>query len=146
MSSDTQNIAQKCVDKLWEGDTASQHLNMKILSVEAGIVAMQMRIEDTMLNGHKTCHGGYIFSLADSCFAFACNSRNDKMVAQQCSINFCQPAMEGDLLTASSKEAQRKGRSAIYDIEVVNEAGEIIAIFRGLARQIKGQHLEETSP
>lgn len=137
MTADSKQQAHIFVKRLWDNDTASQSLNIKILSVDAGAVSIQMMVTENMLNGHETCHGGYIFSLADSCFAFACNSREAAMVAQQCSINYCQPAFKNQTLTANAREVQMKGRSGIYDVEVVNEDGEIIAIFRGLARQIK---------
>ena len=144
MSLDAQTLAEKCAEKLWSGDTASKNLGMKILSVSPGAASIQMQIRDDMLNGHGISHGGFIFTLADSCFAFACNSRNDLMVAQHCSVNFCLPVKGGQVLTAHGKEVQRKGRSGIYDIEVVNEGGDIVASFRGLARQISGQHLEDS--
>jgi acyl-CoA thioesterase len=103
---------------------------------------MTMRVRPDMLNGHGTCHGGFIFCLADSTFAFACNSRNDVTVAAGCNIEFLQPAYENDVLTASGEEVALIGRTGIYDIRVENQKGEIVATFRGKSARIKGQVVE----
>jgi len=102
-----------------------------------------MTVDQRMTNGHKTCHGGYIFTLADSAFAFACNTYNQRTVAQHCSVTFLAPAFEGDRLTANAREIQRRGRSGIYDIRVTNQRGETIAEFRGHSRSVKGTLLGE---
>jgi acyl-CoA thioesterase len=102
---------------------------------------MRMRVQEHMLNGQSNCHGGYIFTLADSAFAFACNGYNQFTVAQRCDVNFLAPAFLGDELTAYAKERNRTGRSGIYDVQVTNQKGEVIAEFRGNSRTVKGQHL-----
>ena len=104
---------------------------------------MQVRAE--MLNGHGICHGGFIFTLADSAFAFACNSYNRVTVAQQNQITYLLPGQPGDLLTAEACETSLQGRSGIYDVTVSNAAGQTVALFRGLSRTIRGQHFEEAT-
>ena len=102
-----------------------------------------MTIRSDMLNGQKICHGGFIFTLADSAFAFACNGYNQFAVAQSCKIDFTAPAFEGDVLTAVAKERYREGRSGIYDATVTNQNGKVIAEMRGNSRTVKGQHLPD---
>jgi acyl-CoA thioesterase len=94
-----------------------------------------------MSNGHGTCHGGFIFSLADSAFAFACNSYNDIAVAQHCSITYINPVRVGDRLTAVAREVSRRGRSGIYDIRITNQHGVVVAEFRGHSRTLEGRHI-----
>jgi acyl-CoA thioesterase len=91
-----------------------------------------------MTNGHGMCHGGYIFTLADSAFAFACNSHNTRTVAQHCAVTFIAPGRLGDVLTATAAEISRTGRSGITDVTVTNQAGETIAVFRGHSRSLGG--------
>jgi acyl-CoA thioesterase len=98
---------------------------------------MQMVVQKAMLNGHQTCHGGYIFTLADSAFAFACNSYNIQAVAAGCSIEYLAPAYENDVLTAEAQEQSRTGRTGIYDVAVMNQDGKKIALFRGKSHQLK---------
>lgn len=136
-----QEMAEACAKAMWEGDNASAGLGMTLLAVAPGQAAIAMPITEAMVNGHGTCHGGFIFSLADSAFAFACNSRNQRCVAQHCSITFLAPGMLGDMLTARGTELSRTGRSGIYDITVSNQDGVAIAIFRGHCRTIKGELL-----
>jgi acyl-CoA thioesterase len=102
-----------------------------------------MTVADYMTNGHRICHGGYIFTLADSTFAFACNGYNQRVVAQHCNITYVAPAYEGDRLTAVGRELSRFGRSGIYDITVTREDGALIAQFRGHSRTVKGTHLPD---
>jgi len=136
-----QEIAEKCAETMWSKDNASQKLGMALGDVSPGCAAMAMTITDDMTNGHKTCHGGYIFTLADSCFAFACNNRNQNTVAQHCSISYVAPAFAGDQLTAIAKEQAHYGRSGIYDIRITNQKDDLIAEFRGHSRTIKGTHI-----
>lgn len=131
-------LAKACAEAMWNDDPATQHLNMELLNVDSGTASISMRITNTMLNGHSTCHGGYIFTLADSCFAFACNTYNQRTVAQHCSISYLAPVFENDILTATATETNRMGRSGIYDIQVHNQKGEHVAEFRGHSRTIKG--------
>jgi acyl-CoA thioesterase len=138
-----QQLAQACAASMWRDDHATQHFGMELDRIDAGQATMSMTVQNWMTNGHGTCHGGCIFTLADSAFAFACNSYNQNAVAQMASITFISPAFVGDRLSASAREISRKGRGGIYDITVTNQKGELIAEFRGHSRTIKGTHLPE---
>ncbi len=135
---DGQALAEAARDAMFESDHCSKSLGMEVLSVAAGRASMRMTVRRDMLNGHGTCHGGMIFSLADSCFAFACNSRNQRAVAMSCVIDFIKPAREGDVLTAAAREVSLVGRNGIYDIAVSNGDGEQVAQFRGKSLVIPG--------
>jgi acyl-CoA thioesterase len=134
-------MAEACAKVMWDGDNASSGLGMTLVSVAPGQSTVSMPITAAMVNGHGTCHGGYIFTLADSAFAFACNSRNQRAVAQHCSITYLAPGRLGDMLTARATELSRAGRSGIYDIMIDNQDGMAIAMFRGHCRTIKGELL-----
>jgi len=136
-----QALAEACANKMWNADNASKALNMKLESISPGSATLSMKVTDSMTNGHKTGHGGFLFTLADSAFAFACNSFNDLAVAQHCSITFLAPARMGDQLTASASAISRSGRSGIYDVRITNQHNECIAEFRGHSRTIKGCHI-----
>jgi len=136
-------LARACAAAMWADDPATQHLNMQLTEVDAGRACITMPVAPFMLNGHGTCHGGYLFTLADSAFAFACNTYNQRTVAQHCSVTFIAPAYLGDVLTATAREVTRQGRSGIYDVVLRNAKGEHIAEFRGHARTIKGTLLPE---
>ena len=123
---------------MYARDRASQALGMQIVKIAPGFAAMTMTVRADMLNGHATCHGGFIFSLADSAFAFACNSHNLTTVAAGCTIEYLAPAREGDVLTATGRERALVGRSGIYDIDVTNQHGATIAVFRGKSARIRG--------
>ena len=138
-----QEIAQACAEAMWNDDRASQRLGMTIEHVGPGEATLGMTVTEAMTNGHGTCHGGYIFTLADSAFAFACNSYNQRAVAQHCSVTFVAPAYRGNRLTATAREVSRRGRGGIYDITVTNQDGEQVAEFRGHSRTVKGTHLPE---
>lgn len=112
-------------------DRASRHLGIKIDSVDEGVAVLSMTVRDDMLNGLDILHGGFTFSLADSAFAFACNSRNRKTVALNCTINFVAAGKAGDVLTATAREVSLSGRTGIYDVTVKNQKGDLIAEFRG---------------
>jgi acyl-CoA thioesterase len=142
MTGDPQALAQASADAMWSQDTASRHLGMKIEQVAPGFAVLSMPVADFMTNGIGICHGGYIFTLADSTFAFACNSYNQIAVAQQASITFITPAQRGDRLTATARQVSQKGRGRLYDVSVINQNGEQIAEFRGHSRTIKGTHVE----
>jgi acyl-CoA thioesterase len=135
---EAQDLAQRCADAMYARDRASQGLGMRIVNVAPGFAAMTMTVRVDMLNGHATCHGGFIFALADSAFAFACNSHNLTTVAAGCTIEYLAPAREGDVLTATGRERALAGRSGIYDIDVTNQHGATIAVFRGKSARIKG--------
>ncbi len=136
-----QDLAEAVAASMWNEDEATQALGMTLDEIAPGRAAISMRVTEVMTNGHKTCHGGYIFTLADSAFAFACNSHNQRAVAFQCSITYLAPAFEEDVLTATAEELTVQGRSGIYDIHVRNQDGAHIAEFRGNSRTIKGTHV-----
>ena len=139
-----QRIAERAADAMWERDRASQGLGMRVVSVGPGVAKLAMRVRVDMLNGHDICHGGFIFTLADSAFAYACNSYNLVTVASGCTIDFVAPAREGDELVAHAHERTASGRTGVYDIEVTNQRGEAVALFRGKSYRIKG-HVVEAS-
>lgn len=123
---------------MYASDRASSALGMRIERIGPGHAALTMAVRDDMLNGHAICHGGYIFLLADSAFAFACNSHNRNTVAQGCSIDYLAPAHAGDVLHATAHERSRTGRTGVYDIEVRNQHGATVALFRGKSYRIDG--------
>jgi acyl-CoA thioesterase len=140
-----QEIAQACAEAMWNDDRASQRLGMTIEHVGPGEATLGMTITESMTNGHGTCHGGYIFTLADSAFAFACNSYNRLAVAQHNVITYVAPGRLGDRLRADCREVTRFGRSGIYDVRVTEQSGKLIAEFRGVSRDIEGRHFDEAA-
>ena len=140
-----QALANACAAAMWEDDNASQNLGMTLESVGPGTASLSMTITPFMTNGHGDGHGGYTFMLADSAFAFACNSYDQRSVAQHCSITFIVPVALGDRLTAVAREVNRQGRSGIYDIRVTNQRGEVVAEFRGHSRTINRKLLPEAA-
>jgi acyl-CoA thioesterase len=132
------DLAQACAQAMWSDDQASQGLGMVVERVSPGEALLSMVIRPDMTNGHGICHGGFIFTLADSAFAFACNTYNQRTVAQHCAVTFLQPGRRGDTLTAHAVERTRSGRSGIYDVTVRNSQGEVVAEFRGHSRTISG--------
>jgi acyl-CoA thioesterase len=133
-----QALAELVGRSMYDDDRASRGLGMRLASIAPGRAEMTMVVRDDMLNGHAICHGGYIFLLADSTFAFACNSYNRNTVAQGCSIDYLAPAHAGDVLHASGVERSRTGRTGVYDIEVRNQHGRTVALFRGKSYRIEG--------
>jgi len=133
-----QALAERAAEAMYARDNASQALGMTIEAVAPGYSRLAMAVREDMVNGHAICHGGLIFALADSAFAFACNSYDAVTVAGQGEINFLAPAKLGDRLTAECSERYRHRRSGIYDATVTNQDGETIAIFRGWSRTIGG--------
>ena len=133
-----QQLAEHVRDGMFANDRASKWLGMKIDEVGPGRAVLSMPVRDCMVNGHDLCHGGLIATLADSAFAFACNSHNINTVAAGCSIEFLKPVHGGDVLTAEGIEQTLSGRHGIYDIRVTNAAGEVVAMFRGKSAHIKG--------
>jgi acyl-CoA thioesterase len=123
---------------MWAQDRASQALGMEIVSVGPGEATLAMTVRPDMTNGHGTCHGGLLFTLADSAFAFACNAYDQRHVAQHCSVTFLRPGRAGERLTAQAVERAREGRSGIYDVTVRDEAGAVLAEFRGHSRSVPG--------
>jgi len=138
-----QRTAERSAETLYRGDAASQQLGMTIESCGPGRATVSMRIRPDMVNGHRICHGGLIFALADSAFAFACNSYGDNTVAAGAAIEFLAPGREGDVLRAIATERWRAGRAGIYEIEVQNQRDEIVALFRGRSHQIAGRLIDD---
>lgn len=135
--------AEKASKAMFAADKASSSLGMEIATIAPGAATLTMRVADHMLNGHRICHGGYIFTLADSAFAFACNSYNKLTVAQQNQITYIAPGKAGELLTAAATETALSGRSGVYDVMVTGEDGRTVATMRGLSRTIKGHLFPE---
>ena len=133
------DLARRVGESMYAADAASREtMGIELLACEPGRATMRMVVKPLHLNGHQICHGGFIFTLADSTFAFACNSRNHNTVANGCSIEFLRPAHEGDVLTAEGVEQNLAGRHGIYDIRVNNQKGQAVALFRGKSTQIAG--------
>jgi acyl-CoA thioesterase len=139
-----EQLAERVAETMFSNDRASQALGMRIATVTPGRAELTMTVRDDMLNGHAICHGGFIFALADSTFAFACNSYNRNTVAQGCSIEYLAPAHAGDVLHAVGVERSRGGRTGVYDIEVRNQNGRTVALFRGKSYRIDGHVVDET--
>lgn len=136
---DARELARAVGESMFAADLASRaFMQMELLSCEPGRARMRMTVRDELLNGHRICHGGFIFTLADSTFAFACNSYNKVTVAAGCSIEFLKPAQPGDVLTCTGQEQTLQGRHGIYDMRVENQRGEVVAMFRGKSAQIAG--------
>jgi acyl-CoA thioesterase len=133
-----QELAEATAQTMYEADVCSRALGLELKEVRPGYARMQMNVRDDFLNGHGICHGGLIFTLADSTFAFACNSYNVNTVAAGCSIEFLRAVKGGDHLTAEAIEQSLTGRTGIYDIRVTNRDEETVAMFRGKSSQIKG--------
>ena len=139
-------LAAKVGEAMFAVDAASKDfLRMELVACEPGRAVMRMEVREPMLNGHKICHGGLIFTLADSTFAFACNSHNKVTVAAGCSIEFLKPAHLGDVLTCEGLEQVLQGRHGIYDMKVRNQRGEVVAMFRGKSASIQGTVIPETT-
>src|SRR4051812_46159705 len=131
-------LARACADAMWKDDNASRGLGMEILDIKAGRATLAMTVKSDMVNGQGIAHGGFIFTLADSAFAFACNSHNERVVAAQGNITFIRPGRMGDRLVATAREISRSARSGIYDVRVTaNDVA--IAEFRGHSRTVAGQ-------
>jgi len=131
---------------MWAQDKASRALGMEIAAVAPGRATMRMAVRPEMCNGHLICHGGMIFALADSAFAFACNSYNRVTVANNCTISFLAPARAGDTLTAEAVERHRGGRSGVYDVTITDQNAQLIALFRAHSTQVKGELVPGLTP
>lgn len=137
----SQELAEASAQALWNEDSASQRLGMVMRHLAPGEATLSMTVTEAMSNGHGTCHGGYIFMLADSAFAFACNGYNQRTVGQHAAITYLAPGRLGDRLIAAAREVSRQGRSGVYDVRVTNQDGVHVAEFRGHSRTVKGTHL-----
>jgi acyl-CoA thioesterase len=141
---DAQALARRVAESMFEGDRASRDtMGMELVSCDPGRAIMRMTVRELHLNGHHICHGGFIFTLADSTFAFACNSRNRVTVASGGSIEFLKPGQLGDVLTCEGIEQVLQGRHGIYDMTVRNQRGETVAVLRGKSAQIQGTVIPE---
>ena len=143
---DAQAVAEATRDAMWKDDRASKMLGMQVLAIGPGTATTAMTVREDMLNGHDICHGGLVTTLADSAFAFACNSYNEITVAAGFDVNLVAPAHLGDRLTAVARELSKAGRTAVYDIVVANQRGETVAAFRGRSYTMKGRPLVEGLP
>jgi phenylacetic acid degradation protein PaaD len=136
MPDDATTLAVRCADAMYAKDIASQALGITIDEVGSGSARARMTVQDTMLNGHGICHGGYVFTLADTAFAFACNTYDEVTVAAGADVTFLAPVHAGTTLLATATERNRRGRSGLYDVTVATDAGDIVAEFRGRSRSL----------
>lgn len=134
-----QDIAERVRDAMWANDRAAKALGMAVLAVGPGSATLAMTVREDMLNGHDICHGGLITTLADTAFAYGCNAHNEVTVASGFNVDLVAPGRLGDVLTATCREQSKAGRTGVYDIEVVNQRGERIALFRGRSYTLKGK-------
>ena len=140
---DPQTVAERVRDGMFANDQASRGLGMEIEAVGPGYAKIAMIVREDMLNGFRICHGGFITTLADSAFAFSCNSYNEQTVASGVSIDFMAPGKPGDRLTAEAREVFVAGRTGVYDIVVTNQKGDLIAVMRGKSYRLKGRPVVE---
>lgn len=136
-----QEVAEKVRDGMFANDTVAQFFGMQFIDVAPGYVKMSMKIRPEMLNGFKICHGGLVTTLADTAFAYACNSANEQTVASGLSMDFIAPSFENEILVAEAKEVSQAGRTGVYDITVTKSTGELIAVMRGKSYRIKGKQV-----
>jgi acyl-CoA thioesterase len=134
-----QQLAEYVRDGMYRNDRATKSLGMQVVDIRPGQARLRMTVRDDMLNGHDICHGGLITTLADSAFAYACNSYNEFTVASGFAVDLLAPARQDDVLTAHCFEVNKAGRTGVYDCEVTNQRSELIAIFRGRSYTIKGK-------
>src|SRR3974390_546320 len=135
---DASSLARACGNAMWSKDATSRTLGLELIAVGAGQAVLAMTVSETMVNWHNSCHGGFIYLLADTAFGYASNSRNERMVAKHCSITYLHTVKRGEQLTAYAAERQRAERAGIYDMSVKRDDGMVIAEFRGNARAIEG--------
>lgn len=140
---DPQSLAESVRERMFANDHASRGLGMQIEAVGPGHARIVMTVRQDMLNGFAICHGGFITTLADSAFAFACNSYNLLTVASGIVVDFLAPAHEGDRLLAEAREVSRTGATGVYDITVTNQQGKTVAVMRGRSHTLKGRHVVE---
>lgn len=141
-----EEIAKKAAEAMWATDRASRHMGMELVATLPSEAVLRMKVRPEFCNGHHICHGGFIFTLADSAFAFACNSHNKVTVANNCAVTFVAAAKEGDTLTAHAREVHRGGRSGVTEVEVRDQDGKLVALFRGHSTQIRGELVPGLTP
>jgi acyl-CoA thioesterase len=139
IETEKQRLAERVAEAMFARDSASKSLGIQVKEVRPGYARLTLRVRPDMLNGHAICHGGILFTLADSAFAFACNSRNQSTVASGCSIDFLAPAKAGDELSAEASERALLGRIGIYDVTITNQEHRTIALFRGRSYRVTGE-------
>lgn len=132
-------LAERVRDAMWVNDHAVRGLGMQVVAVGAGTATVTMPVRQDMVNGHDLCHGGLIATLADSAFAYACNAYNEVTVASGFAIELLAPGKLGDVLTARCHEVSKSGRTGVYDVEVTNQAGTRVALFRGRSHTFTGK-------
>ena len=132
-------LAERTAEAISRHDAASKLIGLRLIAVRPGYARLSMVVRADMLNGHHICHGGYLFTLADSAFAYACNSYNKNTVASACHIDFLAPAREGEVLEAECEERSLSGRTGVYDTTVRNASGKTVALFRGKSCRIAGE-------
>ena len=146
MTMEAVELDRRVGEAMWAHDIASKDtMGMELVACEPGRAVLRMTVRELHLNGHRICHGGFIFTLADSTFAFACNSHNKVTVAAGCSIEFLRPGQLGDVLTCEGLEQTLSGRHGIYDMKVTNQRGEVVAMFRGKSASIQGTVIPEAA-
>ena len=138
-SLDPQALAEAAAKAMWQRDRTAHALEMALVSVAPGRATLRMRVRGDMINGHDTCHGGLMFTLADTAFAYACNTRNEMTVASGLAVEFVAPGRPGDVLVAEAKELSQAGRTGVYDVTIRNQQGQLIALFRGKSYSMKGK-------
>ncbi len=139
LPTDPDDLATATAQAMWARDRTAQALGMRIAAIRAGHATLSMPVREDMVNGHHMCHGGMIFTLADTAFAYACNSYNQNTVASACQIDFIAPAHEGETLEAEATERSATGRTGVYDVTVRTSEGKTIALFRGKSHRIGGE-------
>ena len=136
---EAQALADAAAQAMWQRDTNAHARGMELVAVSPGEATVRMRVAPDMVNGHHICHGGMLFTLADTAFAYACNSYNEMTVASGLSVDFVAPGKPGDVLVAEAREVSQAGRTGVYDVRICNGAGEVIALFRGRSYRMKGK-------
>ena len=142
-NTEARSLAVACANEMFERDQASRRMGMRLLAAGPGSAQVGMSVREDMIQGHGTCHGGYLFALADSAFAFACNSYNEATVAIGCSIDYVAPARLGDTLTAQAIEQSRSGRTGNYDVRIENQHRQLIALVHGKSYKVRGTVLAQ---
>jgi acyl-CoA thioesterase len=143
---DAQSVADAVGVGMYARDRAAQQLGIALDAIQPGAAVCRMTVRDDMVQGHGTCHGGIVFTLADTAFAYACNAYNRVTVALGAEIAFLAPARAGEVLTATARERSRAGRTGIYDVEVTNGAGTLVALFRGTSYETRGEVVTPAGP
>lgn len=133
------DLARRVHSAMYARDRAAQYLGIRLMDIHPGFALMTMTVTPEMVNGHHICHGGLLFTLADTAFAYACNSYNKNTVASACHIDFLSSAKEGEVLEAEAIERSLSGRTGVYDVVVRTNHGRVVALFRGKSYRITGE-------